>query len=571
MPGGAFQLIDDHGQTIAGNGVAGELIYRGPNVMMGYASGRADLARGSEVEALRTGDLAERLENGFYRITGRLKRISKISGLRIGHDSLEQALARSGIEAAIVGDDREICALHTSSLPDDRVRKRLAEYSGLPGQVLRVQSEPALPRLISGKTDYEAVRRYFANSADDEADLSTGDKVLALYQQTFAWQQVSPTDSFVSLEGDSLSFVQLTLSLEPLFGSLPRKWEDMSVAELSKRATRAKAPSTIGTDMVIRAAAIFLVVLHHATNWPIPGGAAAMLVMVGFSLGRFQRKPALKGEPLKLLSGIPMVLLPYVLILAGYTIGWGSFPWASALLIGNFGFADPIRHDMLPYLYWFVEIFVQCILILFFLFLIPAVRRFAALRPFVFALGLIAAGCLARFVWAQNWHFGNREIFTAPWNFFLFAFGWATATVSRFWQRMIIFALAVIVMPFAAYYWGGTWIGGWVNYLIQVPVIGLLLFVPKLPAPRVMVVPMLTFAAAGYHIYLFHRLMPDYLPDLLGRAQSPTLFVWGSMVAGIGCGFVAYLLQNRLMKGFVWLSRRMKARSDAGRGAGAAG
>lgn len=54
IEGGSFELAD------------GELIYRGPNVMLGYAEHPADLALGRTVDALATGDLARRTPDGLY-------------------------------------------------------------------------------------------------------------------------------------------------------------------------------------------------------------------------------------------------------------------------------------------------------------------------------------------------------------------------------------------------------------------------------------------------------------------------------------------------------------------------
>ena len=83
IPGGSLSLVDEAGEVIDVPEVPGELVYRGPNVMMGYAERRADLARGAEIEALRTGDLAVRRADGCYRIVGRLSRFSKLAGLRV--------------------------------------------------------------------------------------------------------------------------------------------------------------------------------------------------------------------------------------------------------------------------------------------------------------------------------------------------------------------------------------------------------------------------------------------------------------------------------------------------------
>ncbi len=74
IPGGELWL-----EPVDGEPAVRQLYYRGPNVMMGYASGPADLARSAELGGiLATGDLGECDHDGFYRITGRLARFAKL-------------------------------------------------------------------------------------------------------------------------------------------------------------------------------------------------------------------------------------------------------------------------------------------------------------------------------------------------------------------------------------------------------------------------------------------------------------------------------------------------------------
>ena len=69
----------------------GELVYTGPNVMMGYADAPADLARGPELTELRTGDLARQADDGLWEVCGRLDRHAKVFGLRLDLARLERS------------------------------------------------------------------------------------------------------------------------------------------------------------------------------------------------------------------------------------------------------------------------------------------------------------------------------------------------------------------------------------------------------------------------------------------------------------------------------------------------
>ncbi|MEU4694432.1 AMP-binding protein [Actinoplanes sp. NPDC023714] len=143
MPGGAFAIEDD------------EVVYRGPNVMMGYAESGADLVRGDELGGvLRTGDLGRLDEEGFLFLTGRIKRMAKVFGVRINLDDVE----RNFPVAAVAGDDRLHVFAEGLTAEDARaLRTKVAEWLGTHFTGVDVRSIEALPLLPNGKTDYRAL------------------------------------------------------------------------------------------------------------------------------------------------------------------------------------------------------------------------------------------------------------------------------------------------------------------------------------------------------------------------------------------------------------------------------
>ena len=66
-----YSMCDNNSKNI------GELICKGNNVMMGYATNYNDLNNKISLETLNTGDLAYKDKDGFYFIEGRIKRIIK--------------------------------------------------------------------------------------------------------------------------------------------------------------------------------------------------------------------------------------------------------------------------------------------------------------------------------------------------------------------------------------------------------------------------------------------------------------------------------------------------------------
>lgn len=140
----------------------GELVCRGPNVMLGYATSRGDLARGDELGGeLRTGDLGRRDEDGFFWITGRAKRFTKIYGLRINLDEVEASARDQGPVAAVGRDDGQVTLFVEEGHRRDprEVRQALAATYGLTPKTFEVRVVGALPVTASGKVDYGALEQ----------------------------------------------------------------------------------------------------------------------------------------------------------------------------------------------------------------------------------------------------------------------------------------------------------------------------------------------------------------------------------------------------------------------------
>lgn len=555
IPGGELALVGDDGARIDGCGVAGELVYRGPNVMMGYALDRHDLARGAEVEELRTGDLAERCDNGLFRVVGRLKRMSKIAGLRIGHEAVEHALARHGIVAAVTGDDRRLVAAYSSGEAPEEVSRLMIAASGLTPLHVEAVAVEALPRLTNGKVDYQAV----AQRARQAGKADPG--IVEAFSRGFYPRVVTPADSFEALGGDSLLFVQLSLTLERKLGRIPEGWEKMPVGALARLGRQTSRLRVVDSELPMRAMAILLVVLHHATLWPIPGGAAALVMLVGYGLARFHGAALMRGETTRLLRALAGNLAIYAPIVAAYSFARGEVLWPSVFLVGNLGIFDP-KH-MLPYLYWFVEAYAQVMLIVAGLFSLPAVRRRVAGNPFGTGMAALVVTVAVKFLAPKVWAVGAVQIFTVSDVFYLAAFGWCTFHARTARQRLTVLGAAALAFPVMAY-WGGNWTGSWVKFMLQLACVTVLLYRPRVAVPKQLAALALPVAAAGYHIYLFHRLVPELLaPQFKALASWPVATAL-SVAVGIATGIAAFHAQKALA---AWLADRRSLRADAALGA----
>jgi acyl-CoA synthetase (AMP-forming)/AMP-acid ligase II len=145
----------------ADGGGTGEVVYRGPNVMMGYAESSADLARGDELMGvLRTGDLGTLDPEGFLTIVGRSKRIAKVYGLRINLDEIEADLRQNGPTAVVGGADQLIIFCeHGDETRYAEYRRALAERLRIHHQAFVFRHVDSLPRNANGKIDYPSLQK----------------------------------------------------------------------------------------------------------------------------------------------------------------------------------------------------------------------------------------------------------------------------------------------------------------------------------------------------------------------------------------------------------------------------
>lgn len=155
IPNGEFHIIDQNGNKIDQPGVAGELVYTGPNVMLGYAEGKADLTLGDENKGrLYTGDIALFDDHGFYFIVGRIKRFIKLFGNRVNLDELERLLLDRGVQSACTGKDNALVIYILKPEDINLVKDFLTQKLGIHFSVIDIRIIDEIPKNASGKTLY---------------------------------------------------------------------------------------------------------------------------------------------------------------------------------------------------------------------------------------------------------------------------------------------------------------------------------------------------------------------------------------------------------------------------------
>jgi long-chain acyl-CoA synthetase len=164
IPGGRMNIYSD-GREINQPDVQGELVYEGDNVMLGYAEERTGLSNEDELKGkLFTGDLAQKDEDGFFYITGRMKRFIKLFGLRLNLDEVEKMIeSHYQIFNACSGTDDRLFILIDKGDPDtaEDIRQKVSLYYKINKSVITVRLIDKMPVTESGKKDYKAISRLF--------------------------------------------------------------------------------------------------------------------------------------------------------------------------------------------------------------------------------------------------------------------------------------------------------------------------------------------------------------------------------------------------------------------------
>ncbi|MCG7593966.1 AMP-binding protein [Mycobacterium sp. PSTR-4-N] len=490
IPGGSLSLEPLDGWP---DDEAGELTFRGPNVMMGYAERIEDLAEGPSLQELRTGDVARRSGPGLFEIVGRTSRFAKMYGLRVDLQRLERTLAERGVTALCTDADERLVVVAEGTHDPADVRRLVADTAAVPVGAVDAVAVPELPLLPSGKPDYPTARTLVAPRAQTDDDM-TGVFADVLHLDP---AHIADDATFVDLGGNSLTYVTMSVRLERILGHLPADWPRVPIRELRHRP--APRPrwwrswgSTIETSVALRALAIILVVASHAELFEMWGGAHILLGIAGYNFARFCLTPLPREVRVRHLGAtIGWIAVPAVAWIAVALVLTDDYH-ASNLLLAN-KFLGP--HDsMTAGRLWFVEVLVWTLVALALLLWSPVADRAERRFPFAFAAVFLAGGVALRYD-LPGFGLGHDAWFTML-AFWFFAIGWAAAKASTGLQRL---AVTVVLVVGVHGYFGNT-----VRETLVTTGLVLLIWLPAVRCPAVVAAAAGVIAEASLYIYLTH-------------------------------------------------------------------
>jgi acyl-CoA synthetase (AMP-forming)/AMP-acid ligase II len=156
-----MKIVLDDGSE-AGVGEEGEILARGPNIMMGYWNAPDETRKVLQDGWYRTGDLGIRDEDGDYAVTGRIRDMIKVGVFKVSAREVEEIIysCRGVQEASVIGvPDRDfgeavwavVVSTQGIEVQEEEIRNRCADLLPAYKVPKEIRFVKALPKSESGK------------------------------------------------------------------------------------------------------------------------------------------------------------------------------------------------------------------------------------------------------------------------------------------------------------------------------------------------------------------------------------------------------------------------------------
>jgi amino acid adenylation domain-containing protein len=546
-----------------GAGVPGQVAVRSPHLSLGYVKdGQVIEPDDRRNDTYFTGDRGVRRPDGALLLLGREDDQVSVRGYRVDLSEITAALMRhSQLRNAAVlprprGDAVEIVAF----VEGDGIRPGQIETfltAELPAymQPREIVVLDRMPLSANGKLDRQALLAELETAAPQPGPTSgvpndAQARLIAAWSHLFG-RPVTPDATYVSLGGDSLTYVNAYLAAEEILGELPEGWDRLAVADLAGAAPQpATAVRAIDTPMLIRAAAIVAVVAGHVFHSAASVGATTALMLVsGLLFGGFGLRKAFDQASAKPILNTFLNLLVPVAAASALFFLYGLLRHHSASLPLLFLSADLVDYRRLPaelmhftpVHLWYVHALLKILLAVWLAF--ELVRRLSGGRPpspLAFAAGLFAIGCALRFaapifVFGDFLSAGAQDLspssYAASAHLATFALGAVFAFARTSAERAFaLVALAGFALLTASFY-------GVADSLAALACGAAFLWAPRVKVPKAVATLALALSGASLCIYLFHIQIAD-----LADRVSPIPGRLDALAAGLAAGVVLWKL-----------------------------
>ena len=241
-------------------GVPGELCVAGPQLSRGYRN-REDLTAEKFIDnpygsgeiygrMYRTGDLVRWLPDGNLEFLSRIDQQVKIRGFRIEIGEIEQKIMayRAVREAVVIAKDdatgnKFLCGYFTADQSVDLEQLREFMANDLPGYMIpaQIMQIDVMPLNANGKIDKKALPDVDSTALAGEFVAPSSEtelKIAAVWQEVLGIANVSVTDRFFCIGGNSIKAISTVAKLQKFFAiSINDLFEYQTIAALAQQIT----------------------------------------------------------------------------------------------------------------------------------------------------------------------------------------------------------------------------------------------------------------------------------------------------------------------------------------------
>jgi len=524
-----------YGEVKVGVSDNNRIMIKGPHIALGTIVDNTIKPVVNDESWLVTNDNGH-LTNGYLYFDGRSDDIINLSGIKINPELIQQNIynnysfndhfAICRITDELSGDGIFVAVERDSGLELDVVKKAvLTELSktGInPSSSLKTQYIDSIPRTETGKVKRkELSKNYTSNIKLSSTDIDD-DSVFGVFNKVFPSHDLSNENSFKSLGGDSLNYVQLTMMLEKYLGHLPHKWDNLTINELENtKSNKIHRFSHVETASFLRALAILFIVGTHSGVEILGGGTLLLFFLVGYNFSRFKSDDIIDNKVWPALwSYFKLILIPYYLLTIVYLTWNKSFDIDVILLYANL--LEAKITVIFPF--WFVQVLLQCFILLALLFSLPVMRNSLKNNPWVFSFStLIVLICIRAFypyLWDTS-HLNNL----VPLRFMAILWlGWCFNYADTTLRKSLLIISAIL---FALIDTGLDVMSAWL-------IIGsiCMAFVPYLITPHFVNKIIQIVASSTFYIFIFNGVFIYFIIHILKIDSSLLAFII-SLVASI--------------------------------------
>lgn len=513
---------------------------KGPHVAMGIIVEGEIQSIVDDDSWLTTNDNGHIID-GYLYYDGRSDDIINLSGIKINPDLL-QIKVNKALDSAnhiaicrttdpLRGDGIFVAVEKQSQLELNEIKQTVVNELSRMGinatSSLHVQYVENIPRTSTGKVQRKQLAQLLQRNkpVDNSKPHATSADVQSIFAKIFPQHVITSNSTFKSLGGDSLNYVQLTMMLEKYLGQLPENWDQMAISALeNSKSTNTGNLSRIDISNLLRAIAILFIVGTHTGMEVLGGGTLLLIFLVGYNFARFKSQDIINNNIWQpLWSYIRLILIPYYLLAAVYLTWNRSFEIDVLLLYANL--VEAKITVIFPF--WFVQVLVQCLLLIALLFSIPAMRTALKNSPWNFSITvlfiLVAIRAFYPYAWDTS-HLNNL----VPLRFMAIIWlGWCFVYADTPARRAL---LVITASGFALLDTGLRTQTAWL-------VLGSLAmaYVPYILAPRILSYVIQLLASATFYIFVFngifiyvvvHILKVDSYLVAFAVGLGSSMFIW---------------------------------------------